>query len=219
MTRVDHLFSEADRGAIADAARRAEGATSGEIVPYVVGACDDYPLVGWKAAVLGALVGLVGGIVVHFVGGFWGGSVWLWVVLPSIVGALLGPVASWLSEPFRRWLIGEGLLELRARQRAETAFLEEEVFSTRDRTGILIFVALFEHRVVVLGDAGINRVVPDGAWEQVVQDVVRGIHAGRPADALITAIGDCGRLLAAQRLEIRPDDIDELDNRPRVRER
>jgi putative membrane protein len=141
------------------------------------------------------------------------------VVLPSIVGALLGPVASWLSEPFRRWLVGEGLLELRARQRAETAFLEEEVFSTRDRTGILIFVALFEHRVVVLGDAGINRVVPDGAWEQVVRDVVRGIHAGRPADALIAAVGDCGRLLAAHRLEIRPDDIDELDNRPRVRER
>jgi putative membrane protein len=217
--RLDHLFTDADRQAIADAARHAEGATSGEIVPYVVGACDDYVLVGWKAAVLGALVGLVGGVVVHYAGGFWGGSVWLWVVLPSLVGALLGTLGARLSARFRRWLVGGRLLELRARQRAETAFLEEEVFATRDRTGILIFVALFEHQVVVLGDAGINRVVPDGAWKQVVAEMVEGIRVGRPAEALIAAIGDCGRLLAAHRLEIRPDDFDELDNEPRVRER
>jgi putative membrane protein len=219
VSRIDHLFTDGDRRAIADAARRAEGATSGEIVPYVVGVCDDYPLTGWKAAVLGGLVFLVGGVVVHYFGGFWGGSVWLWVVLPSVVGALLGPFCAWLSAPFRRWLIGERLLELRARQRAEAAFLEEEVFSTRDRTGILILVALFEHRVVVLGDAGINRVVPDGAWAQVVAEVVRGIRGGRPAEALMTAIADCGRLLEEHRLEIRPDDIDELANEPRVRER
>ncbi|MGD8439931.1 MAG: TPM domain-containing protein, partial [Holophagae bacterium] len=119
----------------------------------------------------------------------------------------------------RRWLIGDRLLELRARQRAAAAFLEEEVFATRDRTGILIFVALFEQQVVVLGDAGINRVVPEGAWQQIVDDVVRGVRQGRPTEALIQAIGDSGRLLEAHRLEIRPDDIDELDNELRVRDR
>ena len=40
---------------------------------------------------------------------------------------------------------------------AMAAFVEEEVFSTRDRTGILLFLSLFEHRVVVLGDSGINQ--------------------------------------------------------------
>jgi putative membrane protein len=216
---IDRLFPEADRQAIADAARRAEGATSGEIVPYIVGACDSYPLVAWKAAVLGALIGLVGGVAAHFFGGFWGGSVWLWVVLPSLIGALFGPLAARLSDPLRRWLIGGWLLELRARQRAEAAFLDEEVFATRERTGILILVALFEHQVVVLGDAGINRAVPDGAWDGVVSRVVSGIRDGRPTQALIAAIGDCGRLLEENRLKIRPDDVDELDNRPRVRDR
>ncbi|HSN57165.1 MAG TPA: TPM domain-containing protein [Candidatus Sulfomarinibacteraceae bacterium] len=219
MPDVGRLFTEADRAAIADAARRAEGATSGEIVPYIVGVCDSYPLVVWKAAALGALTGLVGGEAVHLFGGFWGGSVWLWVVLPALVGALFGPLAARLSGPLRRWLIGERLLELRARQRAAAAFLEEQVFATRDRTGILILVALFEHQVVVLGDAGINRAVPDGAWEGVVSRVVSGIRDGRPSEALIAAIGDCGRLLEEHRLKIRPDDVDELDNRPRVRDR
>lgn len=219
MPDVGRLFTEADRAAVADAARRAEGATSGEIVPYIVGVCDSYPLVAWKAAVLGALTGLVGGVAAHFFGGFWGGSVWLWVVLPALVGALSGPLAARLSDPLRRWLIGGRLLELRARQRAEAAFLDEEVFATRERTGILILVALFEHQVVVLGDAGIDRAVPDGAWEGVVSRVVSGIRDGRPTEALIAAIGDCGRLLEEHRLKIRPDDVDELDNRPRIRDR
>ncbi len=219
MPRIGDLFTAADRRAIAEAAQQAEGVTSGEIVPYVVGACDDYPLTGWKAAVLGGLTGGGAGVAVHFLGGFWGGSVWLWVVLPLVVLALSGPVATRVSRPLRRWLIGDRLLELRARQRAAAAFLEEEVFATRDRTGILIFVALFEQQVVVLGDAGINCVVPEGAWQQIVDDVVRGVRRGRPTEALIQAIGDCGRLLEAHRLEIRPDDIDELDNDLRVRDR
>lgn len=213
------LFTEAHRRAISDAARSAEGATSGEIVPYVVGVCDDYREVGWKAAVIGALLGGGGGVTLHYLGDFWGGSLWLWVVLPLVVLAGTSVLAAMYLDRFRRFLIGDDVLDLRARQRAECAFLEEEVFATRDRTGILIFVALFEHRVVVMGDAGINGAVPDGAWSHVVDDLIAGIRARQPAQALEAAITECGRLLEEHRLEIRPDDTDELPNELRIRER
>jgi len=216
---LSSLFTEADRRAIAEAARTAEGGTSGEIVPYVVGVCDDYPEAGWKAAVLGALIGGGGGLAVHYIGDFWGGSLWLWLVLPIIVCATTGTVLIRLSDGLRRWVVGEFALERRARQRAERCFLDEEVFATRDRTGILIFVAVFEHQVVVMGDAGINRAVPDGAWDHVVGDVIAGIRARKPAEALIAAIAECGRLLEEHRLEIRPDDTDELANELRIHER
>jgi putative membrane protein len=215
----NRFFDQRDREAIAEAACTAEGSTSGEIVPFVVGACDDYPETGWKAAVLGALVGAGGGISLHFLTGFWGGSLWLWVVLPALLLAIAGAIAVRLSDGLRRFLVRDEILDLRARRRAAIAFLEEEVFDTRDRTGILIFVALFEHRVVVMGDAGINRAVPEGAWEHVVEDLVAGIRGRRPAEALVEAIGECGRLLARHRLEIRPDDTDELANELRIRER
>jgi putative membrane protein len=219
LTDLGSLFTETERRAIADAAANAEGSTSGEIVPYVVGACDDYPETGWKAAVLGALAGGGGGVAVHYLGGFWGGSPWLWVILPLLVCAVAAAVLARWSDDLRRWLIGNRVLDLRARQRAETCFLDEEVFATRDRTGILIFVALFERRVVVMGDAGINRAVPEGAWNHVVDDLIAGIRAGRPAAALTAAIGECGRLLREHRLEIRPDDTDELANELRIRDR
>lgn len=219
MPDLGSLFTEADRRAVAEAAENAEGSTSGEIVPFVVGACDDYPETGWKAAVLGGLTGMAGGMVVHFLGDFWGGSLWLWLVLPLLVGAAAGSLLARWSDGVRRWLIGDAVLSLRARQRAQRCFLEEEVFATRDRTGILIFVAVFEHQVVVLGDAGINRVVPEGAWDHVVDDVIAGIRARKPADALTAAITECGRLLEEHRLEIRPDDTDELANELRIRDR
>jgi len=213
------FFSEADRRAIAQAAGAAERHTSGEIVPYVVGACDDYPEAGWKAAVLGALIGGGGGLVVHFVAGVWGGSPWQWVILPAVAVAVAGAVAARWSGAIRRWLVGDDVLDLRARRRASVAFLEEEVFDTRDRTGVLVFLALFERRVVVLGDAGINAAVPAGAWEQIVADLTAGLRAGRPAEALVAAIGECGRLLEDHRVEIRTDDRDELANEPRIRDR
>jgi putative membrane protein len=219
MSDLVSLFTEAHRRAISDAARSAEGSTSGEIVPYVVGACDDYREAGWKAAVIGGLIGGSGGLTLHYLGGFWGGSLWLWFVLPLVVLAAAAVLAQRLSDGFRRVLIGGGILDLRARQRAEAAFLEEEVFATRDRTGILILVALFEHRVVVMGDAGINAAVPDGAWGRVVDDLIAGIRAKKPADAMVEAITECGRLLKEHRLEIRPDDTDELPNELRIRDR
>jgi putative membrane protein len=213
------LFTEADRRAIAEAARNAEGTTSGEIVPYVVGVCDDYPEVGWKAAALGALIGGGAGMSMHVLVGIWGGSLWLWLVLPLLVGAIGAAVAARVWPDLRRGLIGADALDVCARRRAAVAFLEEEVFATRDRTGILIFVALFEHRVVVLGDTGINRVVPEGAWQGVVDDIVEGVRAGQPAEALKGAIAECGRLLADHRFEIRPDDTNELADELRIRER
>ena len=219
MAGLTSLFTEAHQKAISEAARSAEGSTSGEIVPYVVGVCDDYREAGWKAAVIGALVGGGGGLTLHYLGGVWGGSLWLWFVLPLVLLAAVGVLANMFNAGFRRLLIGEGVLDLRARQRAEAAFLEEEVFATRDRTGVLILVALFEHRVVVMGDAGINAVVPDGAWDHVVENLIAGIRAGNPADALVTAITECGRLLKEHRLEIKPDDADELPNELRIRDR
>jgi putative membrane protein len=213
------FFSEADRRAVSEATREAERRTSGEIVPYVVGSCDDYSGAAWKAAVCGALAGAACGLAIHVIGDFWGGSPALWVMTPALFLGVLGFCLCRGVAAVRRSFVPDEILDLRARRRAAVAFLEEEVFLTRDRTGILIFVALFERRVVVLGDEGINRVVPDGAWQRVVADVIEGIKAGRPAAALIDAIADCGRLLETHRVDLRTDDRDELDNLLRLRER
>jgi putative membrane protein len=181
--------------AIRRAVVAAEAESAGEIVPYVVEASDPYPDAAWRGATFGALLGALLGWAVHRWGGFWGGRDFFWMVAPSAAGAALGLLAVHFAPPLRRWLAGAHLIELRTRERAAAAFVEQEVFQTAGRTGILLFLSLFERRVVVLADSGIHARVEDGAWDAVVAGIVQGIRRGDPGAALAAAIRECGDLL------------------------
>ena len=205
-------MNNADLEAIRAAVAEAEQNTSGEIVPYLVEESDGYPSALWKGTALGAFAGALLAEAIYFLGDFWGGMIPLWIALPAAAGGAVGFLLSAYVPAIKRWMAGDSLLDLRTRQRAEMAFLEEEVFRTRDRTGILLFLSLFEHRVIVIGDSGINRQVEQGQWDGVVQTVVAGIRAGKPGEALVSGIRLCGELLERHGVAIQPDDFDELSN-------
>ncbi len=216
--RINDLFSEDDLRSIRDATTAAESRTGGEIVPYIVERVLDKDEARWRGAALGALgAALVAGLV-NALGGFWGGyGVW-WITLPAVIGSGLGYVLAGIDVVGRR-LIPVDQLERGARLRAESAFLEEEVFNTRDRTGILVFLALFEHQAVILADEGIHRRVPKDEWLHLVDDLVAGIKAGRAPEALSETVTRCGNVLERYGVKLRPDDEDELSDAPRIRER
>ncbi|HWM90284.1 MAG TPA: hypothetical protein VN493_05910 [Thermoanaerobaculia bacterium] len=212
MDDVQRFFQPADLEAIRAAIAEAEGKTSGEIVPYFVEESDAYPSALWEGTALGAFAGPLVAEAIYFFGNFWGGMLPLWIALPAAAGGALGFLLAAYVPAVKRWLAGPDLLDLRTRQRAEMAFLEQEVFRTRDRTGILLFLSLFEHRVVVIGDSGINQKVEPGQWDGIVRTVVAGIRSGRPGEALVSAIRECGELLQRHGVAIQPDDRNELEN-------
>jgi putative membrane protein len=94
---------------------------------------------------------------------------------------------------------------------ARLAFLEHELFATRDRTGILVFVAAFERRVRILADSGIAAKVPQEVWDALAADLAAGIRAGKRAAALCAALERCGALVA-EAFPRQADDTDELPN-------
>lgn len=205
-------MNTADLEAIRAAVAEAEQKTSGEIVPYFVEESDGYPAALWKGTALGAFAGALVAEAIYFLGDFWGGLIPLWIALPAAAGGAVGFLLAAYVPAVKRWMAGDGLLDLRTRQRAEMAFLEQEVFRTRDRTGILLFLSLFEHRVIVIGDSGINQKVEQGQWEGIVQAVAAGIRAGRAGEALASGIRQCGELLERHGVAIQTDDRDELSN-------
>ncbi len=214
---VRSLFKERDLEAIRAAATSAEARTSGEIVAYVVGQCDRYEGARYRAIAGAAVLAALAAGTLHATGDFWGGWGLFWISLPVAVAAVLAHVVVTVWPALRRALILEGTLERRVAQRAAAAFLEEEVFNTRDRTGILIFLALFEHRVLVLADSGIRAKVPETEWKLIADELAGGIRDQRPAEALIAALARCGKLLEEQGVERRVDDRDELSNAVRLR--
>ena len=206
---ADQFFTQADLDAIQAAVRAAEERTSGEIVPYVVDQSDEYPTAAWKGAALGAILAPFVALAIHRWSSIWGIPVDWWITLPAPLGGALGYLLSLLPS-VRRWMVGEEILEIRTRRRAAVAFLDQEVFKTRDRTGILLFVSLLEHRVVLLADSGIDQKVEEGKWEEITRRLAGEIRRGRPGPAMVEAIQACGELLARHSVERRADDQNEL---------
>ena len=214
------LFTDSERERIAAAVAAAETQTAGEIVPYVVARSGRYEVAVWKAAAFGALG--AGALLLAFAFAYdGGGNGWLYtgwaVALTMASGGVIGALLT-LLDPVRRAMAGVPRMAERVHRRATLAFVAEEVFDTRDRTGILLFVSLFEHRIEVLGDAGINAKVDAEDWVEVVDLVRAGITGGDLAGGLVSGIEKCGELLHRRGVEIRPDDTDELPDGVRVRD-
>lgn len=214
-SRIETFFSEAEREAIRAATAAAERKTSGELVVYIVDRCDPHPEVPWKSTLLGGAIGAVVAATGIFLFGGWGARDDLWLLIGVQLGLLLGWLAS-RADRVARSLVGDEALESRVDGRAAEAFVEERVFETEKRTGVLIFVALFEHRVVVLADDGIREQVPSDAWDGIAREVATGIREGHPAAALIEAVGRCAELLSAH--GVPANTTNELSNEPRFRD-
>ena len=216
MKHPEQLFTEEDQKRIAEAVKKAELATSGEIVPFVVGQSDGYPEAPLRLGALFAFVLLFVFALLHM-----GTSIWLpfgigETAIFAVLAFGIGMALSAFVPAIKRTTISAATMDQRVEERANMAFLAEEVFNTRERTGILLFLSLFEHRVRVLGDSGINAKVDQKEWDATVALIVDAMKAGTPADGLVKAIEKCGSLLETRGVEIRDDDTNELDNTLRI---
>ena len=212
MTNPEALFSNEEKQLIADAVGAAESRTSGEIVPYVVGRSDEYPEALWRAGTLVCFL-------VLFVCGLLDVGTTLWLgfgivetAFFAIAGFGAGMALAKVFPALRMLFVSHRTAQQRVHERATLAFLTEEVFKTRERTGILLFLSLLERRVQVLGDSGINAKVDQSEWDGIVAMLIDGMKRSKPAEGMIRAIESCGKLLETHGVAIRSDDTDELSN-------
>lgn len=204
--RVEELFSTDAFKAVEQAVAEAEQRTSGEIVPMVVDRSDAYPGVRAAAA---AVLAFVAGVVVLWLEA----DPWIWLPPAQLASFALG---AWLlgSRRILRHLVPNQIAAECVDRAARLVFLENGLVETRDRTGILIYVSLLEHRVEIVADRGIDAVVSSGFWDGIVQGILDAIRDRRAEQGMVAAIRECGDALAPH-FPPRPDDTDELDNRLR----
>jgi putative membrane protein len=140
----------------------------------------------------------------------------VFIFLIVILGGVLGAVLPNFSDPIKRLLVARQYQDVVTRQCAENAFLEEEVFNTRQRTGIMIFISFFEHEVIVMADQGISKVVDQKQWDMIVQDIIKSIRSGKIVEALENGIKQCGDILLEKGFRKTEDDTNELHDDLRV---
>ena len=80
---------------------------------------------------------------------------------------------------------------------------------TAGRHGVLIYVAVADRKLAVIGDQGIHERVGEAYWQRLVADVLAHFRGERPRDGFLHAVGEVGAALR-QHFPRDPDDRNEL---------
>ncbi|HCM59369.1 MAG TPA: hypothetical protein DIS74_03155 [Bacteroidales bacterium] len=93
----------------------------------------------------------------------------------------------------------------------EAAWLFRKVgmHKTADRNGVLIYLALKERNFAIIGDSGINAVVPPGFWDAIRDHMQQKFSEGLYADGLADGVRMAGEKLR-EHFPRSKDDVNEL---------
>ncbi len=94
---------------------------------------------------------------------------------------------------------------------AQRHFLRMGMDRTRERNGVLIFVAPRSHKFAVIGDAGVHARCGDEFWRQLAEEMTGHFRKSEFTTGLIHGIRKAGELLATH-FPHRPDDQNELSD-------
>jgi uncharacterized membrane protein len=90
-------------------------------------------------------------------------------------------------------------LEKKARENfmghAQHVFEEIGMTQTEKRNGVLIFIGIKSRQFAILGDQGINEVVPKDFWDEIKESMLLDFKQDRFADGVLKAIEKTGEKL------------------------
>ncbi len=183
------MFDESARDALSEEIAAAERSTEGEVVVVVLERSDRHPASHWIAGCVTLLLGSA--IAAPWMP--WGSPV-LFFLLQVLFGAV-GAAAALVSPGFRRAFVTEERATELAREQAFQEFYRHGLHRTAGETGVLLFVSLFERRVIVLGDRGVDAKVEAEDWQHVDEAVLAGIRAGSLRQGLSKALEEVAAVL------------------------
>jgi uncharacterized membrane protein len=101
--------------------------------------------------------------------------------------------------------------KLSAFDRAVEVFISLKMDQTAAHNGVLIYLAVNDHAFAIIGDKGINEVVPHDFWESTRNVMEEHFRNKKFSDGLVLGIRAAGKQLQAH-FPFKSDDKDELSN-------
>ncbi|PRY89812.1 TPM domain-containing protein [Mongoliibacter ruber] len=94
--------------------------------------------------------------------------------------------------------------------RAAEVFEILKMHKTKDRNAVLFYLAIEDHKFAILGDMGINAVVPDNFWEEIKNTMLGHFKKNEFTQGLSKGIEMSGKALQEHFPFERKGDINEL---------
>lgn len=76
--------------------------------------------------------------------------------------------------------------------RAAKYFHQLDMHKTKLRNGVLIYVATTDRKFAIIGDAGINKVVPENFWDDTKEDMLEHFKQGNLVEGIVTGLEIAG---------------------------
>jgi len=93
--------------------------------------------------------------------------------------------------------------------RAAYIFEKLGMHKTKERNGVLFYLAIAERKFAVIGDVGINTVVPEEFWESIKNIMEEKFKNYQFTEGLIEGINEIGKKLK-EYFPYKSDDVNEL---------
>ena len=95
--------------------------------------------------------------------------------------------------------------------RAAWLFKKLKMHETKDRNGVLIYLSINDRKFAIIGDAGINKVVPAEFWNENKEMMIGHFKKGEFAIGLMKGIEKAGEQLK-QFFPYQENDVNELSD-------
>jgi putative membrane protein len=207
-------LAPADAAAIDTLVARIEARTGVQLATALVRRSDAYTELPWKAFALGASLAGFARVLTDALNSQWVTSDTALVDAAVILlTALAAALAAMFVPSFARLLLRRHRADIEVRRYAESLFFRRRLYRTHERTAVLILISLFERRIEIIADEGLDARVTPAAWNGVIARMTPHLRGERPADALKEALEAVEALLLQRGFHGRPGAPDQLPNR------
>lgn len=96
-------------------------------------------------------------------------------------------------------------------KRARIEFYENRITNTKEKIGVLIFISMIEHQVVILADKKISDALPEDTWQKSVNIIIKNMKSKKMFEGLSLGLKELS-LPLIKHFPVKPNDKNELSN-------
>ena len=185
-------LSENDIHKLESVIHEIEKSTSGELVVVINRRCSEYKLLPFTLSLL-FWIAIENSLLIDWAVGQLGHATLVkigFILLSLVLGQTLGRLPI-----LHRWLASPSVRSAKAWAAAELEFYRSKIQNTKDATGILVFISLYDHQVVVLADKKISDKKPTETWNSLVSQILNGIKTDSLSAGISEGLLQSGKVL------------------------
>jgi len=149
--------------------KKTEKSTGAQIVFAVIRRSDNYAELPWKAFALGASIAGLLVFILNMPFNDWSLQIAkLFIIAVILASGAFCALLTIIIPGFARWFLSKDRSDVEVNQYAKSLFLDHELFATKNRSGILFLVSLFERKVVILPDKGLNSQLTEETMQSII---------------------------------------------------